>query len=279
MFYYDRLSPESITGPQLDGWLALGGYRMHQDMFTTSHVDLGEIYRVYWLRFDVRTLRDHRSHRRLRHRNGSFTSRIEPFSGIGVDHHLLHQKYRDSIDFDGAPTIAECLFGDDPDKINNFQTHCLSVYDRETLIAGGYFDTGHTSAASILHYYDPDYRRHSLGKHLILLTIDYLKAMGYRWYYPGYVVQGCPKMNYKLFLGQEHAHYFDPRARQWKPLHSTLLIGQPHSLESLIAEHVARRDQTDPTPPPTLQPKATDATDDPDFRPPDDQSSEGSIPS
>lgn len=258
MFYYDRLTPESITGPQLDGWLALGGYRMHQDVFTTSHVDLGEIYRVYWLRFDVRTLHPHRSHRRLRQRNSRFSFSIKPFSGIGDHHHSLHQKYRDSIDFDGAPTIAECLFGENPNQANHFQTQCLSVYDKDALIAGGYFDTGHTSAASILHFYDPDYRRYSLGKFLILLTVDYLKATGFQWYYPGYVVQGCPKMNYKLFLGQEQAHYFDPDGRRWKPFHRDLLVGQPLTLENLIAEQAAGRERTDPLPPHSLQPETAD---------------------
>ncbi len=223
MFYYDRINPESITGHQLDELLALGWYRMHQSMFTTSHVELGEVYRVHWLRYPVQSLHGHRSHQRIRSRNHLFQFSITPFNTIEAAHHELHQKYRASINFDGALSIEECLFGEPPATFNIFQTHCLSVYHHGQLIAGGYFDTGDGAAASILHFFDPEYKRHSLGKFLILLTLDYLKGNGYRWYYPGYVVQGLSKMDYKLFLGREQAQYFQPQLVQWLPFEESIL--------------------------------------------------------
>jgi leucyl-tRNA---protein transferase len=244
VFYHDHLSPETISAAELDAWLALGGYRMHQDVFTASHVTLDRIYRLYWLRYDVRSLCPHRSHRRLHRRNNSFACTITPLAGIDAAHHELHQKYRASIDFDGAPTIANCLFGDRPDHDNIFQTYCLSVYDGDRLIAGGFFDLGETSAASILHYFDPDYRRHSLGKFLILLTIEYLQASGRIWYYPGYVVQGHPKMDYKLFLGDEQAQYFDPGTSRWKPFSRELLVGEQENIEILVLRWLAEAVQT-----------------------------------
>lgn len=223
MFYYDRVNPESITGQQLDALLALGWYRMHQNVFTTSHVELGEIYRVHWLRYPVQSVRAHRSRQRIRRRNHPFTVSIEPFSSIGLAHHQLHQKYRAAIDFDGALSIEECLFGEPPVRNNIFQTHCISVYDRGNLIAAGYFDTGETAAASILHFFHPAYKRYSLGKYLILLTLDFLNNNGYRLYYPGYVVEGLSKMDYKLFLGREQAQYFHPSSAQWLPFEDSIL--------------------------------------------------------
>lgn len=238
VFYHDHLSPETISTAELDAWLALGGYRMHQDVFTASHVALDRIYRLHWLRYDVRSLCPHQSHRRLRRRNSSFACTISPLTGIDPAHHELHQKYRASIDFDGAPTIGHCLFGEGPQDDNIFQTYCLSVFDGGRLIAGGYFDLGETSAASILHYFDPDYRRHSLGKYLILLTVDYLRDSGRVWYYPGYVVQGHPKMDYKLFLGEEHARYYDPENSRWRPFTRALLVEGQEDFESLLLRWV-----------------------------------------
>ena len=109
------------------------------------------------------------------------------------------------------------------------------VYDGDQLIAAGYFDLGDTAAASILHFFDPQYARYSLGKYLILLTIEYLKDQGYEYYYPGYVVEGLPKMDYKLFLGKEEAEYFDPEAVAWLKFDDNILIRPPSADNQLFS--------------------------------------------
>ncbi len=207
--------------------LALGWYRMHQTIFTSSHIGLDDIYRVHWLRYAVREIRNHVSHRRIHIGNKNFRHNIEEFTTLHGDHVNLYKKYRASIDFDGAWTIEECLFGEENTDKNIYHTKCISVFDGNKLIAGGYFDVGDQAAASILHFFDPDYSRYSLGKYLILLTIDYLKSNHYGFYYPGYVVEGVSKMNYKLFLGKEEAQYFDPETVTWKYFQESILIKQP----------------------------------------------------
>jgi leucyl-tRNA---protein transferase len=114
--------------------------------------------------------------------------------------------------------------GDDFDGINIFNTKCISVFDQGKLIAGGYFDIGLQAGTSILHFYDPAYSRFSLGKFLILITLDYLKLQGHTKYYPGYVVQGFSKMDYKLFLGKEAAQYFAPETMNWKYFKEEILV-------------------------------------------------------
>ena len=141
---------------------------------------------------------------------------IEDFETIRPDHQELHRRYRDSINFDGADSIQASLFGEASTDTNIFTTKCISVFDKDVLIAGGYFDVGKISAASILHFFDPEYKRFGLGKYLILVTIDYLKQQGFTLYYPGYVVEGLSKMDYKLFLGREAARYFEPETLAWK---------------------------------------------------------------
>ncbi len=110
---------------------------------------------------------------------------------------------------------------------NIYNTKCISIFDAGKLVAAGYFDVGTISGTSILHFFDPEYSRYSLGKYLILLTIDYLKERGYTFYYPGYLVEGLPKMNYKLFLGKEEAQSFDPEAIGWKYFDERILTRQP----------------------------------------------------
>jgi leucyl-tRNA---protein transferase len=196
---------------------------MHQTIFTSSHVGLEDVHRVHWLRYAIDEINDHRSHGKIRKRSNRFRFSIEDFSYVRGDHSELHQRYYDSINFDGAMSIEECLFGEEGGRTNIYHTKAVSVFEGDKLIAGGYFDTGEVSASSILHFYDPAYKEYSLGKLLILLTIDYLRLHEFTYYYPGYVVEGNRKMNYKLFLGKESAQYFDPQSVSWKYFNESIL--------------------------------------------------------
>lgn len=221
--YYYSVSPESLTGYELDQLLALGWYRMHQYLFTCSHLGMEDPHRVHWLRFKLNEINNHTSHKRIINRNRKFHFTIGEGKTIRSDHAELHKRYHSAIDFDGAVSIEDCLFGG-PESDSIFNTKCISVFDHDKLIAGGYFDVGDKAAASILHFFDPEYGRYSPGKYLILLTIDYLKSHGYEFYYPGYVVEGIEKMNYKLFLGREEAQYFDPLTVSWKYFQESILV-------------------------------------------------------
>ncbi|MFM7488092.1 MAG: arginine-tRNA-protein transferase [Cytophagales bacterium] len=221
--YFESISPDKLTGQQLDELLALGWYRMHQTVFTCSHIGQEELHRVHWLRYPIGIITERASHRKIKKRCQSFRTVIQDFKGISQEHRALHAEYRASIDFDGPLSIKECLFGEDESHHNIFNTKCISVFDGERLIAGGYFDVGEIAAASILHFFHPNYARYSLGKWMTLATIDYMRANNLHLYYPGYVVQGVPKMNYKLFLGPTHAHYFNPEVMGWKHFKDSIL--------------------------------------------------------
>jgi len=196
---------------------------MHQTIFTSSHLHLEESYRVHWLRYALAEIKTHTSHNRIRKRCKGFRCTIEDFS-VRSDHEEVYASYRASINFDGAGSIYSCLFGEDESGKNIYKTKCISVFDGDRLIAGGYFDLGGNSAASILHFFDPLYKDYSLGKYLMLLTVDFLKSSGYELYYPGYVIAGNDKMNYKLFIGKEATHYFAPETISWKRFEESILM-------------------------------------------------------
>lgn len=222
--FFFAVHPEVLSGPELDDYLTTGWFRTRQSLFTTSHVEMGGIYQVHWLRFPVNEITARASHRRIRNRNKHFKVSIEDFTEVKPHHAELHSRYRAFIDFDGAWSIEDCLLEELIGFRNIFNTKCISVYDDTKLIAAGYFDVGQVSAASILHFFDPEYSNFSLGKFLILITLDYLKENNFEYYYPGYVVQGLSKMNYKLFVGREHAEYFDPEVFVWKIFDESILI-------------------------------------------------------
>lgn len=237
--YHHSLSPDSLSGPELDKFLGIGWYRMHQNIFTTTHVVKDEFYRVHWLRYPLSEIKRHASHRRIRRRNKAFRYIIENLTGIREDHEELYKKYRESIDFDGAHSIQQCLFGEEGGEKNIYRTYAISVFDQDQLIAGGYFDVGSAAGTSILHFYDPIYKEYSLGKYLMLLTADFLGSTGYVFYYPGYVVAGSSKMDYKLFMGKEATQYFDPGSGTWKYFDGRILVREEltaiEQLELLLA--------------------------------------------
>lgn len=224
--YFYSLNPDSIKGSELDLLLSLGWYRMHQHIFACSHLNLEVPYRVYWLRYPLTEINAHTSHKRIRKRCQRFRHTIEVLNTIPDSHELLYINYRQSINFDGAHSIHQSLFGETGGNQNIFKTKCISVFDGERLIAGGYFDVGENSATSILHFFDPYYKYYSLGKYLMLLTVDYLRSTGYTFYYPGYLVSGNPKMNYKLFIGKEATQYFNPETASWLYFQECILVSE-----------------------------------------------------
>jgi arginyl-tRNA--protein-N-Asp/Glu arginylyltransferase len=237
--YHKSLSPDSLPGKDLDHYLALGWYRMHQHIFSSTHLLAEDCWKVHWLRFPVAEIGETSTQRRIRKRNQLFKVTIEDFTGIRPEHEELYSRYRGSIDFNGALTIHQSLLDEEDASRNIFKTKCISVFDGDRLIAGGYFDLGVVSSASILHFFDPEYKRFSLGKYLMLITLDFLKSNGFEFYYPGYVIAGNPKMDYKLFLGRHAAQYFDPESEDWKPFNDTILQAETYSetdkLEVIIA--------------------------------------------
>lgn len=237
--YHNTLAPDSLSRSELDRYLALGWYRMHQTIFTTTHLIHDECQRVHWLRFPLAALTDRPAHRRIKKLNGPFTVTIEDLVQIPMDHEELYKRYRESINFNGALSIHDSLFGEEDAPRNIFATQCISVHDGEKLIAGGYFDLGQRAGTSILHFFDPRYKRFSPGKYLVLLTLDFLKTGGYEYYYPGYVVAGNPKMDYKLFVGKAAAQYFDTEQQNWRAFQEAILISEQYGdherLEILLA--------------------------------------------
>lgn len=227
MAYRNMHHPAALSGAELDDYLARGWYRMQQAIFTITHSfreDLLDFRPVWWLRFPVQGLPRHRSHDRIRRRNRHLQVRLEHSFRPDAASEELYARYLASVPFDGYPSIVDALYGEPgPDAGTIYDTRAIILSDGGREVAMGIYDMGNRAGASILHFYDPAYARQSLGKHLILLTLDQLLAAGCEWYYPGYVVSGVPRFDYKLFLGRDQARFFDPSEQDWKPFRDDIL--------------------------------------------------------
>jgi arginyl-tRNA--protein-N-Asp/Glu arginylyltransferase len=246
MFY----EPETLSGAHLDAFLANGWYRMRQMIFTQSHYSdepSASDRPVWWLRFPLAAIAERPSQRKLKRRNRRFkTLVLEPFENK-LEYEALYERYFEKIDFDGYPSVGGALFEDWSDG-SIYHTCAIALYDGSRLAGMGIFDLGTNSCASILHFYDPDYARHSLGRYLVLLTVDLLRERGYEWYYPGYVVPGNPKFDYKLFLGKDCAEYFHTGEQSWKPFEDRILDPGKNPPNTTLEHSLVLYDEDDPPP-------------------------------
>jgi len=207
------IEPFRMEPDQLDAFLALGWFRMHQTIFTTEalHID-NRLLPTVWLRVRLRDFEAGRTYRSLRKRNGHLRMEIQR-AVISLQHTVLYDSYRAGVAFDIAPSLEWLLYGNSYRDIYN--TYMVNVFDQDKMIGAGFFDLGRQSAAGITSFFDPAYKKHSLGKYMIYEKMRYCKNENFRFFYPGYFVPGNSRFDYKLEIGKSALEYFSKERNQW----------------------------------------------------------------
>lgn len=209
-------SPQKITPEELDDYLHHGWFRMGQTIFTTNFLNFkNNFYSAIWLRLDLARYEADHTQEKLFKRNAHFHVTIRP-AQVSAAHEILYEKYKSSLSFEPSASLKALLFGRSPYQI--FNTQEVNVYDGDKLIAAGFFDLGKNSAAGISSFYDPEYKKYSLGKYLIYQKIHFCKQQGLRYFYPGYFVPGYSFFDYKLGIGNPVLEYLALASGQWLPI-------------------------------------------------------------
>ena len=207
--------PLRIPGDMLDYYLGQGYYRMQQDLFTCRFLPReGRLNTVHWLRIVLPQVQYGPKQRRLLRLNERFSVAIKPLQ-LTDEYEALYAQYRQNLDFDTARTLEALLLEGAASSV--FDTEIIEVRDNGQLIAAGVFDSGTASIAGIVNFYDPAYHKHSLGKYLLLLKTEHARRQQMAYYYPGYLVHGDPKFDYKLFACLAATEVFDALNSQWLP--------------------------------------------------------------
>ena len=205
----------TLPGDFLDHYLGLGYYRMQQQLFTCRVLPHdGELFAVHWLRLVTARVAYGPRQRQLLRRNAHFRVVVRPFA-LRPEYDELYARYYRSVTFDTAPMLESLLLDDDGPSV--FDTHIVEVRDGARLVAAGIFDRGHETIAGIVNFHDPAYARHSPGKYLMLLKLEYARQQGLPYYYPGYLAYGYPKFDYKLFACAAATEALDVLTGEWRP--------------------------------------------------------------
>ncbi len=204
-----KIPPES-----LDEYLAKGWFRMGQTIFTCWFLFMEKgFFSAIWIRQDLRDFKFKKRARKLLNRNGRlFTYKIGP-AKIDSKKEILFQRHRIRFKAGVHRTLYQSLMGGANFSI--YDTQQIEVYLEGQLIAASFFDIGKKSIASINGIFDPYYDQYSLGFYTMLLEMQYALEQGKRYYYPGYVVPGNPRFDYKARIG--NVDYYNFYEQQWQP--------------------------------------------------------------
>ena len=215
--YADKNTPFILSPESLDWYLGKGWYRMGANIFTTHFLFFqSKAFSAIWIRIDLQGFNFSKSQRKLMRRNAKLFKLATGPRIIDKERNELYHRY--AAEFDGrlSPTISDNL-EDYEGSESIFNTWETTVRDKVSgkLVGVSYFDLGDEAAASILGIYDPNLKSFSLGYYTMLLEMEYCMSQGMRYYYPGYVVPGYQRFDYKLRLGS--SQYFDLRSESWLP--------------------------------------------------------------
>ena len=234
--------PPSLEPKDLDAYLEDGWFRMGQAVFTTNFLKFNDIiYSAIWLRVDLRTYEPSGTYKKLQKLNSKFTVLVrEAF--IDDTKEALFALYQNHVAFDTAPNLQQLLFGYGENDI--YETREICIYDGTKLIACGFFDFGKTSSAGITCFYDPDYKKYSLGKYLMYLKMDFSKRHQLDFFYLGYFAPGYPLFDYKLELSRKTLEYLDLATDVWLPIEQfsydaiplNLMKAKLHDLQSKLLQ-------------------------------------------
>ncbi|PLK44225.1 arginyl-tRNA--protein arginylyltransferase [Emticicia sp. TH156] len=211
LYYPPSLEPADLDAHLEDGW-----FRMGQAIFTTSFLKFKDIiYSAIWLRINLRSFSESSTQKKLRKLNSGFNVIIrEAF--IDETKEDLFARYQSHVAFDTAPNLQQLLFGYGDNDI--YETLEICIYDDSKLIACGFFDLGEKTSAGISCFYDPEYKKHSLGKYLMFLKMEFSKRQGLQYFYLGYFAPGYPLFDYKLGLSKDNLEFMDQATERWLPI-------------------------------------------------------------
>jgi leucyl-tRNA---protein transferase len=207
---------KEIKTQYLDYYLANAWFRRGDHVFTTDeeHFDNSSL-KIHWIRYDLHKLNLTREAKEILYLNSEFSS-ICTTRGVTKEREELFAAYKTIVSYYEGWSLAEALAGDDI-----FASAAIEVYSGSQLIGAAHFDFANECIAGIRNYYDPAFKHLNLGKYLMLQQIQWGINSGKQYFYPGYVVEYYPKMNYKLFACKESVEYYDWHLDTWLQLNTS----------------------------------------------------------
>lgn len=202
--------PQRLSPARYDAFLASGWFRGSVMLYKMDLLCIeGDVRSVVNIRLDLEKHQSRKSQRKIMRKvEERFTVTLgsaQPNANKEALYAQMKSRFKGFV----HPTLNDYLNSGFHQEV--FDTRELCVYDGDKLIAVSYFDRGEKALASLLGLYDKDYGAYTLGLYTMLKEMEYGQRSGYRWYYPGYVLDRPSAFDYKLRLGE--FEYYNPNQR------------------------------------------------------------------
>lgn len=166
------------------------------------------------LRVPVESFHPSKSQRRCRQRNSDLKVAAGPLRASDEKYELYiryQARRHGSKEADSRSTFENFLYRSPVDTVE------FTYRDgRNQLLSVGICDVCAVSLSSVYFYFDPAQTRRGLGTYGALHEIEFAAGAGIDFYYLGYWVQGCRKMEYKADFRPCEALYPDGCWREVK---------------------------------------------------------------
>ncbi len=192
--------PQKLSPKRYDQFLASGWFRGSVMLYKMDILCLeNDLYSVINIRLNLEKHKLKRSLAKIERRaKAKFRVEIGPVA-INSEKEELYELQKKKFQGFIHQTLRDFLYSGFRNSV--FDTREISVYDGDKLVACSYFDLGEKSLASLLGIYDPEYKNYSLGIYTMIEEVNFAKAHGFKWYYPGYILNEDKGFEYKLRLG------------------------------------------------------------------------------
>jgi arginyl-tRNA--protein-N-Asp/Glu arginylyltransferase len=210
----DVLVP-AVSPKVLDELLAAGWRHFGSQFFrySISIDDRGALQRIMPLRLELAEFRPSKSQRRVLRRNADVTVRIQP-AAVDEQREALFQRHKARFK-SNVPDSLRNFFPETEPARAPCECREVQMWEDNRLLAVSYFDLGQESVSSVYAIFEPEATRRSPGIFTMLQEIEFARASGRRFLYPGYATIEPGHYDYKKqFRGLYWFDWFG----NWRPL-------------------------------------------------------------
>lgn len=205
--------PRRLSPSRYDSFLAAGWFRGSLMLYKMDLLCVDEtLYSVVNIRINLMQHVMSKRQRKLLRRNAKRYSVELGKVQITPEKERLYELHKPRFKGYVHDSLADYLSQGAAGQI--FDTREMRIYEGETLVAVSFFDVGHGSLASLLGLHDPAHASASLGTYTLLQEMIWGQQNGFKWFYPGYVMDRPSDFDYKLRLGD--IEYYTPTKRWGK---------------------------------------------------------------
>jgi arginine-tRNA-protein transferase len=204
MIFLDQAFHARSTQPaQMDelwaaGWRHFGSYFFRYSLAQQR----GGICHVIPLRVELSQFTPSRSQKRILAKNRDANVVIrETF--IDAAKEELFQRHRQRFK-ENVPASLYSFLSRQPSRVPCHNRE-ICVYEGERLLAASFLDLGATATSAVYAMFEPAKHKRSLGIFTMLKAIEHSRALGCRYYYPGYAFREPSVYDYKKnFAGLQY---------------------------------------------------------------------------